>query len=74
VYVSVEDDGVGFDTSTPRAGHGIGLAGIRTRVALLGGTFNIHSRLGQGTTISLTLPVLEDMPLPADLDSVAERP
>ncbi|WP_303310179.1 PAS domain S-box protein [Hymenobacter sp. BT730] len=64
VYVSVEDDGVGFDTSTPRASHGIGLAGIRTRVALLGGSLNIHSRVGQGTTISLTLPVQEDL-LPA---------
>lgn len=74
VYVSVEDDGVGFDTSTPRADHGIGLAGIRTRVALLGGTLNIHSRLGQGTTISLTLPVLEDLPLPADLDSIEKKP
>jgi signal transduction histidine kinase len=71
--VSVEDDGVGFDTSTPRADHGIGLAGIRTRVALLGGTLNIHSRLGQGTTISLTLPVLEALPLPADLDSIEKK-
>jgi signal transduction histidine kinase len=40
VYLSVEDDGVGFDAegAVPRAGSG--LAGIRTRVELLGGTFS----------------------------------
>ncbi len=41
-----------------RAGFaGIGLAGIRTRVGLLGGTFSIQSRPGRGTSFFLPVPV-----------------
>ena len=54
VEVSVEDNGRGFApaalASQPLAG--IGLAGVRNRVALLGGELRIHSRLGRGTIIS----------------------
>ena len=57
VYVSVEDDGVGFDASGPAPRGGIGLAGIRTRVGLLGGTVSSRSRPGQGTGFSLQVPV-----------------
>ncbi|MGI4759288.1 MAG: PAS domain S-box protein [Janthinobacterium lividum] len=56
LHISVEDDGVGFDASNP-ARHGIGLAGIRTRVGLLGGTFTINSRPGRGTGFFLQLPI-----------------
>ncbi len=57
LHLSVEDDGVGFDTDLPGAQLGIGLAGIRTRVGLLGGTLTIRSRLGHGTGVFLVLPV-----------------
>ncbi|WP_139920849.1 PAS domain S-box protein [Hymenobacter sp. DG01] len=58
LHVSVEDDGVGVaDTSAAAAGGGIGLAGIRTRVGLLGGTFTLQSRPGRGTSVTLTFPV-----------------
>ena len=57
VYISVEDDGVGFDAGGPAARTGIGLAGIRTRLGLLGGTFSSQSRPGQGTTFLLQIPV-----------------
>jgi PAS domain S-box-containing protein len=56
--VTVEDDGQGFDDAnnhTPRGG--IGLPGLRNRISLLGGTFNIASRPGQGTIITIELPV-----------------
>lgn len=59
LHLSVEDDGVGMDptqASQPGKG-GIGLAGIRTRVGLLGGTFTINSRLGRGTGVFLQVPV-----------------
>ncbi len=56
LHISVEDDGVGFDADSP-ARTGIGLAGIRTRVGLLGGTFTINSRAGRGTGFFLQLPV-----------------
>ena len=57
LHLSVEDDGRGFDASPPADGNGIGLAGIRTRVGLLGGTFEMKSRPGRGTGFFLQLPV-----------------
>ena len=57
--VSVEDNGCGFEPAAlagqPLAG--IGLAGVRNRVALLGGWLAIDSRLGQGSIISFELDV-----------------
>ncbi|MBU6122636.1 PAS domain-containing sensor histidine kinase [Hymenobacter siberiensis] len=57
--VSVEDNGCGFEPAAlvgqPLAG--IGLAGVRNRVALLGGRLAISSRLGQGTIVSFELEV-----------------
>ncbi|OGX90711.1 hypothetical protein BEN49_21905 [Hymenobacter coccineus] len=55
VHLSVEDDGLGFDADA--AVPGLGLAGIRTRMGLLGGTFTVRSRPGQGTGVFLVLPV-----------------
>jgi signal transduction histidine kinase len=54
VEVAVRDDGAGFETG--RAGTGFGLIGMGERVALAGGTLDIHSRPGEGTTIAVTLP------------------
>lgn len=56
--VSVEDNGQGFEADpsfAPR--QGIGLPGLRNRVGLLGGALSINSRPGQGTIISIELPV-----------------
>ncbi|QIX61729.1 PAS domain S-box protein [Hymenobacter lutimineralis] len=57
LHLSVEDDGVGFDVHEVKQPKGIGLAGIRTRVELLGGTFTLRARPGKGTTVSITLPL-----------------
>ncbi|GAA3992929.1 PAS domain S-box protein [Hymenobacter antarcticus] len=57
--VSVEDDGRGFEPAAQAAQPlaGIGLAGVRNRVALLGGELSVVSRLGRGTIISFGLEV-----------------
>ncbi|TPG67006.1 PAS domain S-box protein [Hymenobacter nivis] len=57
VHISVEDDGRGFDAAAAVPGQG--LAGIRTRAGLLGGTLTIRARPGQGTGVFLVLPVEE---------------
>jgi signal transduction histidine kinase len=50
----VADDGVGFDpTSTS---HGTGLQGIADRLDALGGTFQVESGIGVGTTVRGTVP------------------
>jgi signal transduction histidine kinase len=51
--LSVTDDGRGFDTEAP--GTGFGLAGMRERVLLLGGTLDVQSGPA-GTRIEATLP------------------
>jgi PAS domain S-box-containing protein len=58
--LTVEDDGQGFSPKHALAGkHSSGLSGMQERVGLLGGTFQIDSRSGQGTRLSVQLP-LED--------------
>ena len=51
---TVTDDGAGFDTAASR--HGTGLQGMADRLAALGGTLDVRSRPGHGTTISGYLP------------------
>ncbi len=67
IRVTVEDNGVGFDTSEAfhRAGS-YGLAGMRERVMLLNGSIEIESwrpgsrrKTGQGTTIHVAIPAGE---------------
>jgi signal transduction histidine kinase len=58
----VEDDGRGFNPEGPRAPDrpgGLGLAGMRERVTLLGGTVEIESAPGHGTTIFARIPLSE---------------
>ncbi|MFD2720707.1 PAS domain S-box protein [Hymenobacter monticola] len=59
LFVSVEDNGQGFDTAalTAQPLAGIGLSGVRNRVALLGGELTIDSRPGRGTIVSFELSV-----------------
>ncbi len=62
LYIEVCDDGVGFDlaadavtTTTSK----FGLFNIRERMRALGGSFDIQSSSGQGTTATLSLPLGE---------------
>lgn len=55
VRIIVEDDGVGFDPEAD-AGH-LGLAGIRERLALIGGQATFESAPGEGTTVVIEFPV-----------------
>jgi len=57
VRLDVTDDGQGFDLQLPRPGRKIGLWSMRERVEQLGGTFEVSSVLGQGTTVSAVVPL-----------------
>ena len=64
ILVRVEDDGQGFDPAERRAQTGqrrMGLQSMEERVLLLGGTFRVHSRPGQGTRIFAEIPVLDQL-------------
>ena len=52
---SVTDDGDGFDTA--RTSYGTGLQGMADRLSALGGTLEITSQPGEGTTVTGRLPI-----------------
>ena len=54
LHCVVADNGVGFD---PAAAPGAGLEGLRERVGALGGTLEVHSAPGAGTTVTATIPL-----------------
>jgi NarL family two-component system sensor histidine kinase YdfH len=55
--IQVQDNGTGFDPGTvaEQAGH-YGLLGLRERARLAGGTLEVKSAPGAGTTLLLCLP------------------
>ncbi len=56
VRLGVEDDGRGFDAEqVPAERHGI--VGMRERVNMLGGVFELHSAPGGGTSVGATVPL-----------------
>ncbi len=55
LLIELDDDGKGFDPAT--RSQGIGLSGMRERVAAFDGEFQLESAAGQGTRIRITLPL-----------------
>ncbi|MFI6286420.1 sensor histidine kinase [Streptomyces sp. NPDC051018] len=55
LLLSVTDTGCGFDQSVPRPGYG--LSGLRSRAAEVGGSAEVRTAPGAGTTVSVTLPL-----------------
>jgi signal transduction histidine kinase len=62
INIIIEDNGVGFDSSKIESGNadGMGLQNIRKKIAQLGGTLEIDSTPGKGTTIIIDIPVKND--------------
>jgi signal transduction histidine kinase len=57
VLLSIEDDGAGFDPSVFAQEETIGLRNMKERTKLLGGTLELESNPGQGTRLTVRLPV-----------------
>lgn len=60
IVLDVQDDGKGFvpAASSGASTGGFGLSGMRERTEALQGSFSVESVPGEGTTISISLPVL----------------
>ena len=54
--LSISDDGQGFVPASGRP-TSFGLVGMRERVLMLGGTLSLHSEPGEGTTLSVRVPL-----------------
>ena len=72
--LELEDDGRGFDAQayfrSPPKSAGLGLIGMRERIAHYGGTFQITSRVGGGTILDVRVPA-EPLPPEPRQDQVA---
>jgi len=60
LVLTVQDDGLGIDAERLNGGEGddrLGIRGMRERAGLIGGQLDITSAAGQGTRVTLTVPV-----------------
>lgn len=59
--VSIADKGNGFDMASKQlndpVAKGSGLANMKKRIEMIGGTFNCESSIGKGTTVQFTVPL-----------------
>jgi two-component system sensor histidine kinase UhpB len=68
LQMTIEDNGHGFDPNSEpglageRSGRGLGLAGMRERLSLIGGTLDIESSIGIGTAIFAHIPLGTERP------------
>jgi PAS domain S-box-containing protein len=59
ICLEVSDNGRGFAADGPLRGR-FGLVGMRERVLVLGGTVQVNSAAGEGTTVSVRLPLANE--------------
>ncbi len=57
MYLTIEDNGIGFDTHDEGKSKGIGMRNLRSRAHLLNGEIEIISEPGKGTAINLQIPI-----------------
>jgi two-component system NarL family sensor kinase len=55
VHLTVEDNGKGFDVKQAENQKGAGMRNIENRVAYLGGTLDIQSTVGEGTSVEIEI-------------------
>ncbi|SNR58744.1 Tetratricopeptide repeat-containing protein [Maribacter sedimenticola] len=55
--LTIEDDGKGFEPEAIETGKGMGLKSIAFRTDFIGGTFDLNSRPGVGTLVTINIPL-----------------
>jgi two-component system sensor histidine kinase UhpB len=62
IHARITDDGQGFKTDSVESSGRIswGLKGMEERASLLGGRIKIHSTPGEGTTVEVFVPLLQE--------------
>lgn len=57
IQILVEDDGKGFDVEKAKAKDGLGIKSLISRIDFLNGTYEIDARPGEGTSVSVNVPL-----------------
>ncbi len=57
IVLRLQDNGTGFDSAAPGPEGHYGMAMMRERAKVGGGTFDVQSAVGQGTTITVRFPI-----------------
>ncbi len=57
ITITVEDDGIGFNSLAPPNTKGDGLKNLQTRIDYLKGSWDIKSEINNGTSINIEIPV-----------------
>ncbi len=55
IDITVEDDGVGFDTSKLKEENGMGLTNLKNRVHFLNGEMDVRSIINEGTSVNIQI-------------------
>ena len=65
IKLEVNDRGKGFSMDDKKTARTLGLTGMKERVLLMNGSFNVWSEPGKGTRIKVSLPMTSDDALPS---------
>ena len=57
LLIQIIDDGKGFDVEKGKQKEGLGLSHIEARVKIMKGVFNINSKIKEGTSIFISVPI-----------------
>jgi signal transduction histidine kinase len=72
IWMTVGDNGIGLQASGRHKPGSFGLVGIEERINILGGTFEVTSSPGAGTTVHVSVPAYGASTIPAPLGEPLE--
>jgi signal transduction histidine kinase len=60
ILLKIKDNGLGFEIRKHSGNKTLGILGMKERAAMMGGQYDISSASGQGTTITVKVPINEN--------------
>ena len=73
IVLRLKDNGSGFDTAAPGPEGHYGMAMMRERAKVGGGTLDVHSAVGLGTTITVRFPIALLQPEQSDTEPASSN-
>jgi signal transduction histidine kinase len=56
IVLSIKDDGKGFEMEKAKSKRTLGILGMRERSYMMGGTYEVKSKPGKGTKVTVSVP------------------